>query len=67
MRKGVTIKEIGELIDMRLELLRCQRFLWWSRVTGQPRPVIHHWEGYVKTALDRVWCAQLCVGEFDAS
>lgn len=67
MRPGVSKKEVLDLLDARIELLRCQRHLWWARVTGQSRPVVLHWEGRVKVSLTVLWAAQICVGEFDAS
>jgi hypothetical protein len=58
MKKNVTFGEISKLVDARLYLLMCQRWLWIYRVSGQMRPIVAAHEKSVSNALDRLWEAQ---------
>jgi hypothetical protein len=58
MRSDVGLKTMAELLDARIFLRLCQRWLWIARATGQPGYITIVLEREVCWALDRLWEAQ---------
>lgn len=58
MRQDISLECMAALLDARIFLRVCQRWLWLARANGQPRAIVSVFEREVCGALDRVWEAQ---------